>query len=43
MPYNLSMDVSDVAREVVSMGRLLRAGCDVHFTNKGHTCWMEYQ
>ena len=43
IPYNLSMDVSDVAREVVSMGRLLRAGFDMHFANKGHTCWMEYR
>ena len=23
------------------MGRLLRAGFDLHFTNRGHTCWME--
>ena len=37
IPDNLSMDVNDVAREVVSMGRLLRAGFDMHFTNKGHT------
>ena len=38
IPCSLSMGVSDVAREVVSMGRLLRAGFDVHFTtNKGHT------
>ena len=23
------------------MGRLLRPGFDSHFTNRGHTCWME--
>ena len=30
-----------VARNVASMGRLLRAGVDLHFTSHGHTCWME--
>ena len=33
--------MSDVARNVASMGRLLRAGLDLHFTNHGHTRWME--
>ena len=36
-----NMDVSDVARNVASMGRLLRAGFDLHLRNRGHTCWME--
>ena len=30
-----------VTKDVASMGRLLRAGFDMHFTNSGHTCWME--
>ena len=38
---SIKVDVSDVARNVASMGRLLRAGFDLHFTNHGHTCWME--
>ena len=36
---SINVDVSDVARNVASMGRLLRAGFDLHFTNRGHTCW----
>jgi hypothetical protein len=40
---SLSMDVSHVGKDIVSMGRLLRAGFDMHFTDKGHTCWMEHQ
>ena len=42
IPASIKVDVSDVARNVASMGRLLRAGFDLHFTNHGHTCWMEY-
>ena len=41
VPASIKADVSDVARNVASMGRLLRAGFDMHFTNHGHTCWME--
>ena len=41
IPASIKVDVSDVARNVASMGRLLRAGFDLHFTNRGHTCWME--
>ena len=41
VPASIKVDVSDVARNVGSMGRLLRAGFDLHFTNHGHTCWME--
>ena len=41
VPASIKVDVSDVARNVASMGRLLRAGFDLHFTNQGHTCWME--
>ena len=41
VPASIKVDVSDVARNVASMGRLLRAGFDLHFTNHGHTCWME--
>ena len=41
VPAGIKVDVSDVARNVASMGRLLRAGFDLHFTNHGHTCWME--
>ena len=41
VPVNIKVDMSDVARNVASMGRLLRAGFDLHFTNHGHTCWME--
>ena len=42
VPASIKVDVSDVERNVASMGRLLRAGFDLHFTNHGHTCWMEY-
>lgn len=38
---SLKMDASNVARNVASMGRLTRAGFDLHFTNFGHTSWME--
>ena len=37
----LKMDVGDVSKNVASMGRLLRAGFDLHFTQDGHKCWME--
>ena len=42
IPCSLSMDVSDVGKDVVSMGRMLRAGFDMHFTEKGHKCCMEH-
>ena len=32
----VKMDVSDVGKDVLSMGRLLRSGYDVHFTGNGH-------
>ena len=35
VPASIKVDVSDVARNVASMGRLLRAGFDLHFTNHG--------
>ena len=41
VPASIKVDVSDVARNVASMGRLLRAGFDLHFTNHCHTCWMD--
>ena len=41
IPASIEVDVSDVARNVASMGRLLRGRFDLHFTNRGHTCWME--
>ena len=41
VPASIKVDVSDVARNVASMGRLLRARFDLHFTKHGHTCWME--
>ena len=41
MKAMIKVDVSDVARNVASMGRLLRAGFDMHFTNDGHDCWMQ--
>ena len=34
-PASIKVDVSNVARNVASMGRLLRAGFDLHFTNHG--------
>ena len=37
VPANIRVDVSDVARNVASMGRLLRTRFDLHFTNHGHT------
>ena len=40
---SLRMDVSDVGKNVASMGRLLRAGFDMHFTSRGHECWMEHE
>ena len=36
IPASINVDVSDVARNVASIGRLLRAGFDLHFTNHGH-------
>ena len=33
VPASIKVDVSDVARNVASMGRLLRARFDLHFTN----------
>ena len=41
VPASIKVDVSDAARNVASMSRLLRAGFDLHFTSHGHTCWME--
>ena len=41
VPASIKVDVFDVARNVASMGIVLRAGFDLHFTNHGHTCWME--
>ena len=37
----LLMDVSDVGKNVASMGRMLRAGFGMHFAREGHNCWME--
>ena len=37
------VDIADVKKNVAGMGRLCRAGTDMHFTNFGHTCWMERQ
>ena len=34
IPCSLSMDVSNVGKDIVSMGRMLRAGFDIHFTEK---------
>ena len=41
IPASIKVDVSDVARNFASMGRLLRVGFDSHLTNFGHTCWMQ--
>ena len=41
VPASIKVDVSDVARNVASTGRLLRAGFNVHFMNHGHTWWMD--
>ena len=41
MAGKLKLDVSDVGKNVASMGRMLKAGFDLHFTNRGHDCWME--
>ena len=38
---SLSIDVSDVGKDVASMGRILRAGFDMHFTKSCNKCWME--
>ena len=35
------MDVSDIGKDVLSMGRLLRSGYDMHFAGRGHRCWVE--
>ena len=37
----LLVDVSDVGKNIASMGRLLRAGFDARFTRERHRCWME--
>ena len=34
--------MSDVGKDVMSMGRMLRAGFDMHSTEKVHKCWMEH-
>ena len=34
------MDVSDMGKNVLSMGRLIRSGFDLHFTQNGHSSWM---
>ena len=41
IPASIKVDVSDVARNVTSKCRLLRAGFDLHFTNHEHACKME--
>ena len=41
VPASIKVDVSDVATNVASMGRLLRAVFDLHFANHEHNCWME--
>ena len=41
VPASIKVDVPDVARNVASTGRLLRAGFDLHVTNHGRICWME--
>ena len=41
IPARIKVDVSDVTQNVVSMGSLLRAEFDLHFTKFGHTCWMQ--
>ena len=38
VPDSIKVDVPDVARNVASMVRLLRARFDLHFTNHSHTC-----
>ena len=38
---SLKVDVSDVKRNAISMGRLVRSGFDLHFTECGRECWME--
>ena len=37
---SIKLAVSDAGRDVVSMGGLLRAEFEMHFTNCGHTCWL---
>ena len=34
IPCSLCVDVSDVGKDVASMGRMLRAGFDMHFMEK---------
>ena len=41
IPASIKVDVSDVARNFASMGRLLRVEFVSHLTNFGHTCWMQ--
>jgi len=41
VPGRLRIDVSEVGKNVAAMGRLLRAGFDLHFTKGGHESWME--
>ena len=43
IPCSLSMDVSDVGKDVVSMGRMLQAGFDIHFIENGHKFWMVHK
>ncbi len=38
---SLLVDVSDVGKNVASMGRLLRVGSDANFTRERRRCWME--
>ena len=37
----VAVDIADVKKNMAGMGRLRRAGFDMHFPNYGHTCWME--
>ena len=41
IPANIKVDVSDVARNVASTERVLKAVFDLHFTIFGHACWMQ--
>ena len=41
IPGQIKMDVSDVGKNVLSMGRLIRSGFDLHFTCNGHASWMK--
>ena len=41
MSGKVAVDVAEVGQNLFSLGRMCRSDFDFHFTEFGHTCWME--